>query len=307
MKMEFSSSICERMEQMMRALPPLASLPAFEATARLGSVSAAAEELGRTHGAISKQIRSLSDDLGGNLFEKQGTGLRLTRRGDRLRRELTPMLDALDSTAQSLRYEVDDHHIHLAASATLALRWLTRRIPRFYARCPGVEISVRMTGPERLPDNEIDLVLSYDRLRGDMDHPERRVIGDTAYGVVCAPHYPVSIEGGQARMATKLTQPNAQQAWEAWEEISGWAITAGRELEHPHHFLALEAAAAGLGLGLAEKRIVADDLAAERLIAPLGFVTVKGGLQAAVMERARKRRTVAALLEWLEEEAHDNA
>ncbi|MEO0916331.1 MAG: LysR family transcriptional regulator, partial [Pseudomonadota bacterium] len=68
----------------MRKLPPLSALPAFEATVRLGSVNAAARELGRTHGAISKQLQHLAEDIGGGLFEKDGTGIRPTERGLRL-------------------------------------------------------------------------------------------------------------------------------------------------------------------------------------------------------------------------------
>ena len=65
----------------MRQLPPLSALRAFDATARLGSVTRAAEELGRTHGAVSRQLRSLQDHLGGPLFDKAGAGLRLNAQG----------------------------------------------------------------------------------------------------------------------------------------------------------------------------------------------------------------------------------
>jgi LysR family glycine cleavage system transcriptional activator len=58
----------------MRKLPPLVSLRAFEAIARTGSVTRAAEELCRTHGAISRHLRLLSEHAGVELFEKDGTG-----------------------------------------------------------------------------------------------------------------------------------------------------------------------------------------------------------------------------------------
>ena len=293
----------------MRRLPPLAALPAFEATARLGSVSAAAVELGRTHGAVSKQIRHLSDNLGGSLFERRGSGLRLTARGERLRRLLTPILDDLDAAARDLRFELDDRHIDLAASATLAMRWLTPRLPRFYARHPDMQIRLHMTGPRRLEDHEIDVLVSYDRLRGDIGHPDSRSLGDGAYGPVCAPDYPIEhlpgTPGQNAAVPARLTQPGARGAWAAWEALADARINAAREIEHPHHFLALEAAAAGLGVALAERRLVAGDLAAGRLVAPFGFVTVKDGFQAVVTARARNRRSTGALLAWMREEATD--
>ena len=58
-------------------------------------------------------------------------------------------------------------------------------------------------------------------------------------------------------------------------------------------------AAAGLGAALAERRLVEQDLAEGRLIAPLGFVTIEGGFQASVTPRARERRATAAFLTWL--------
>src|SRR5256885_16751690 len=65
----------------MRQLPPLAALRAFEAIARTGSVTRAAEELCRSHGAISRHLRLLQEHAGAALFEKEGTGLRLTEAG----------------------------------------------------------------------------------------------------------------------------------------------------------------------------------------------------------------------------------
>jgi len=70
---------------MNRDLPPLNALRAFEATARLNSVSQAAEQLHVTHGAVSRQLKVLEEHLGVSLFVKEGRGLKLTDSGIRLR------------------------------------------------------------------------------------------------------------------------------------------------------------------------------------------------------------------------------
>ncbi|MGN2259028.1 LysR family transcriptional regulator, partial [Pseudomonas aeruginosa] len=70
---------------MSRDLPSLNALRAFEAAARLHSISLAAEELHVTHGAVSRQVRLLEDDLGVALFGKDGRGVKLTDSGVRLR------------------------------------------------------------------------------------------------------------------------------------------------------------------------------------------------------------------------------
>lgn len=283
----------------MRRLPPLSALPAFEATARLGSVTAAAAELGRTHSAISKQIGHLSADLGGGLFEKMGNGLKLTRRGERLRRSVTGLLDELNAVSETLRAELDERSVDVVVSATLATRWLLARIPRFYAAYPDIEIRLRMTGTTELGEYDFDVLLSYDRLRGPVTHADSRPLGDTSYGPVCAPDYPFAKTGTDWRVPVRLEQPNARQNWNAWARHAGAAVQADRDAEYPHHFLCLEAAVAGLGVALAERRLVEQDLAEGRLIAPLGFVTIEDGFQASVMPRARERRATAAFLSWL--------
>lgn len=287
----------------MRRLPPLSSLPAFEATARLGSVTAAAEELGRTHSAVSKQIANLSDDLGGGLFEKSGNGLKLTARGERLRQATTSALDELDRLGRQLRSEVDEHHVDLLMSATLATRWLIPRLPGFYALHSEIEIRLRMAGHSVVPDHEVDIAISYDRLRNRTREDAGSAIGDTAYGPVCAPGYPLRQVDGTWWVGQTLSHAGAGHSWREWGARAGATLAAQHDLEYPQHVLALEAAAAGLGLALAERRLVEQDLASGRLSAPFGFITVPGGLRATVSSHAEHKRPVRQLLSWLAAEA----
>lgn len=287
----------------MRRLPPLSALPAFEATARLGSVTAAANELGRTHGAISKQIRQLSDDLGGGLFEKCGNGLKLTARGERLLRSVTPLLDEIGELSLALRTEIEGRPLVIGASATLTSRWLTKRLPRLYELCHGREVRILTTGQIKVPDHEIDILLSYDRLRGKVRHDDHISLGDAYYGPVCAPGHEVERRQERWFTPTRLVQIGASHSWNTWQNLSGIKLDSTRLVEHAHHFLALEAAAAGLGVALAEERLVRADIASGRLVAPLGFTRVAGGFQAMIMQRARGCPFVATVVDWLISEA----
>lgn len=297
----------------MHRFPPLNALPAFEATARLGSVTAAARELGRTHSAVSKQLKHLSEDLGGDLFRKIGTGLELTERGARLQGGLEPMLAELAHLTRQLREEGRRPEIRLAVSATLATRWLTPRLPGFYRAFPNVELNLTMSGPSRDMSRRFDLFLSYDRLRSpqlfaqDMEEKEVVTLGDTSFGLVCAPDYPLEQERNGLRFARRLTHAGAPWAWDAWTRLSGIAVESEQTQEHPHHILALEAAAAGLGVSLAEHRLVATDLAAGRLIAPFAFHTVENGFQAGVVPAALHKPAVRDLIYWLQKEAETDA
>jgi DNA-binding transcriptional LysR family regulator len=81
----------------------LDDLRAFHATARLGSVRSAADELALTHGAVSRRITKLSEDLGFRLFQKSGRGLRLTAAGETLNLTLGRFFAELATTIDSLR------------------------------------------------------------------------------------------------------------------------------------------------------------------------------------------------------------
>ncbi len=301
----------------MRRLPPLTALPAFEATARLGSVTAAAEELGRTHGAISKQLRHLAEDLGVDLFEKDGVGLKLTPEGARLRDAATPMLDQLSATWMALAPDADPLRLSIGVSATFAMRWLTPRLPRFYARNPGAEVELRMAGRGRLAEADVDAVLTWDRLNWAFDRQKavspqfgdtfversvKRYLGDVAFGPVCAPSYPVAEEGAAWRAPTQIVVETGPRSWAAWSQLSGRVVAFDSVARYPHTFLGLEAAAAGMGVAVTEKRLVENDLAEGRLIAPFGFTAVPNGFGAWVSKRSARRKIVAAFLDWIEGE-----
>ncbi|CUH81092.1 Gcv operon activator [Tritonibacter multivorans] len=291
-------------------LPPLSALPAFEATARLGSVSAAAEELGRTHSAISKQLKSLSADLGGDLFQRKGTGLQLTARGIRLQTLLEPMLQDLANLRQALRLDVSRPRVKLAISATLATRWLTPRLADFYARHPEIQVDLMMSGPHRDMNEPFDMMLSYDRLRGPFIGAgpgvmmERIALAEATYAPVCAPDYPFERMDNGLKVALRLTHAGAPNLWQAWEKLTGQPVSADHQQEHPHHILALEAAAAGMGVSISEFRVAETDLIQGRLIAPLGFFPMKDGFQAGVMPDSLSKPPVQALLNWLRDQAN---
>lgn len=290
----------------MRRLPPLTALPAFEATARLGSVTAAAAELGRTHSAISKQIKHLSEDLGGDLFRKSGTGLVLSARGDALQAAVAPMLRDLGDISEGLRAGPQREELRIAVGATFATRWLTARLPRFYAACPEVELTLLMSGlvngRPRYSGEAFDILLSYDRLRGPIGPGFDLVpLADASYGPVGAPGYAMQTDGESWQVEMRFSHTGGPSAWAVWEEISDQRILSPELREYPHHILALEAAAAGMGMALTERRLAAQDLELGRLEAPLGFVTVQDGFLAALPRTPSE--AAGQFLEWLRGEA----
>lgn len=125
---------------MSRQLPPLTALRAFEAAARLGGVSKAADELHVTHAAISHQIRALEEWFGLSLFDRAGRQIRLTEAGAKL---LSPVSAAFDGIASAVGLVCEDANqkvLTVSAAPSVAYKLLVPRLSSFAAMEPDVEV-----------------------------------------------------------------------------------------------------------------------------------------------------------------------
>ena len=125
-----------------RSQLPLTALRAFEAFARLGKMSLAADELCVTHGAVSRQVRSLEALCGVKLTQGPRNALKLTDAGERMARSLGRTFDELELSFREVRAAAD-REIHVSCVGTLAMKWLIPRLSGFHARHP--ELSIRVT------------------------------------------------------------------------------------------------------------------------------------------------------------------
>lgn len=277
---------------MPRTLPPLSSLKAFEAVARLGSVTRAAAELGRTHGAVSRQIRSLQDHLGAPLFDKAGTGLALNPRGEVLAAAVADALDRLEQGWARAR----EAGLHVACSATFAMRWLVPNLASFYRAHPEVKVRLSMTSAREMRREGADLVLAWDWRSFPAEDQARAIrVAGVAFGPVCAPGYPFTDE----EVPCRITHDFTSSAWDHWSRLTGRRLTGARELSFPHTHLCIEAALSGLGVALVERRLVAAELADGRLTAPLGFVAFEQGMAAIPSGERAMSDEARAFLAWL--------
>ena len=111
-----------------RSQLPLTALRAFEAFARLGKMSLAADELFVTHGAVSRQVRSLELTVGVKLTQGPRNALKLTDAGDRMARSLGRTFDELETIFVDVR-AAGDRELHISCVGTLAMKWLTVAAP----------------------------------------------------------------------------------------------------------------------------------------------------------------------------------
>lgn len=282
---------------------PLTALRAFEAFARHGRMSLAADELCVTHGAVSRQVRSLERLVGVRLTHGPRNNLKLTDAGERLARSLGATFDEIERSFVEVS-GAGDREIHVSCVGTLAMRWLIPRLSGFHARHP--EISIRVTEAYR----------PVDFAREPFDAAIRLADTTTVEGGAVTPlfdnfHGPVLSPALQAAGVTlaqlgalpRLHTRSHPRAWGEWAEHAGVLLPESVEhREYEHIFYTLEAAAAGLGVGITPWIYVAGDIAAGRLVAPFGFIRTPARFQLILPEQAPKKG-LAHFRAWLLEEA----
>ena len=250
-------------------IPSLDDLRAFEATARLGSVRLAADSLALTHGAVSRRITKLSQDLGFTLFEKSGRGLRLTQAGETLNLTLGRFFTELAETVEKLRRtKTQVGAAVLSCEPSVAMRWLIPRLAAFQAVYPDFALHLSVGGgPIEFRRDRIDLAIRrLDFPISDTWHVERLFAEEV--GPVMSPELVSVFEDGDYVALGSKTRPHA---WSDWLSTHP-AHHRPRDIRYyDHHFLMLEAALAGLGVALSPRVLAADDLNRSRLVAPIDF------------------------------------
>ena len=250
-------------------IPSLDDLRAFEAAARLGSGRSAADSLALTHGAVSRRITKLSDDLGFKLFEKSGRGLRLTAAGEVLNVTVSRFFTELATTVENLRAAcAQQNALVLSCEPSVAMRWLIPRLASFEAAHPDVALHLSVGGgPVEFRRDRVDLAIR----RLDFALPEawhvRRLFPEKV-GPVMSPRLAPAFESGEYIALGSKTRPDA---WSRWLSTHP-SVRRPREIRfYDHHFLIVEAATAGLGVALSPWVLATDDIDRGRLIAPAGF------------------------------------
>jgi LysR family glycine cleavage system transcriptional activator len=250
-------------------LPNVGNLLAFEATARHGSVSRAAEELNLTQSAVSRQIQQLEESLGVSLFSRARQRVVLTDVGrlyaSQVRGTLTELSDA---THQAIALSGTSGVLNLATLPTFGTRWLMPRIADFFALHPDatVNFGVRLV-PFDFADEPFDAAIHF----GEPHWPGAicELLRKEEAVPVCSPAYRKreAIHAPQDLVrATLLQQSTRPTAWAEW--FASVDVTIGNPMRGPRFeqfAMVAQAAAAGLGVGMIPQFLIDDELASGRL------------------------------------------
>jgi LysR family transcriptional regulator, glycine cleavage system transcriptional activator len=255
---------------MRRRLPVLNTLRAFEAAARHGSFTRAAEELCLTQGAISHQVKALEDELGVKLFNREHQRLVITQAG---RAYLVEVGDALDRIAIATERLVERQRsgaLTISTSPDFAAKWLVHRLGKFAQSHP--EIDLRLSAAMHRVDfarEDVDVAVRHGK--GDWEglHVER-LCAEQLFPV-CSPRL---VEAGNlTRPADILKFPllhlDTREDWAVWLDSAGVAgadVSRGSIMNHAS--MLIDAAIDGQGIALARTVLAAWDLVHGRLVRP---------------------------------------
>jgi LysR family glycine cleavage system transcriptional activator len=292
-----------------RRLPPLTALRAFEAAGRHANFARAAEELSITPAAVSQQVRSLEDFLGVRLFTRRARGVELTAAGAEYARSLGLLLDQLALATERARRTEEPRRLTIATTPSFAARWLMPRLTGFLELHP--QFDVRLSTSNAIADfarQDIDVAVRYGT--GRWPGLKAQLLLSAELFPVCSPAFR---QGSHPLRAPADLRPRtllrlATDDWPRWFEAAGLGSRRAEGPQFSDAGLLAQAAVAGQGVALGQSVIVADDLAAGRLIEPFELRIPSGmAYYLAAPPEMFQSRKVAAFQRWLRREIAQSA
>ncbi|MGO4172052.1 LysR family transcriptional regulator [Bosea sp. TAF32] len=285
-------------------VPSLSALAAFEAAARHGSFTRAAEELNLTQGAVSRQVAHLEGALGVSLFERIKKRVSLTAAGAAYAAEVREGLSRLAAaTVSTMAFRGAAGVLNLAILPTFGTRWLIPRLPRFIEAHPGITINfATKLVPFDFTREPLDAAIHF----GDPVWPGARLHRLMGEEIVPVASPALVARFGLAEAADMLKAPLLQQstrprAWANWLEQQG--LPPQRALMGPRFeqfAMVSQAAVAGLGLAIVPRFLVEEELRSGALVIPVDRSLVgQEGYYLVYPEEKAGLPAVAAFRDWL--------
>ncbi|MEK0084027.1 LysR substrate-binding domain-containing protein [Benzoatithermus flavus] len=280
---------------------PLSILRAFEAAGRTGSFRFAAAELGLTPSAVSHAVRKLEQTLGASLFTRDGRAVRLTPEGEALMRHVGVAFEELRRGLEMVSTR-GPQLLRLHSAPSFATQWLMPRLPRFLRDHPGIEVRLAAgTDYTRFLNDEFDADIVY-----GLPHQEGLVViplGEETVTPLCTPELGRTIKTPMDLFDHILIESETKQVrWSDWFARNGLPAPRPQGVRFDRSFLAIAAAADGLGVTLESTRLTERELASGRLVRPLAGCAEDiryVGHHLVFPRSARQRHTLRLFTKWL--------
>jgi LysR family glycine cleavage system transcriptional activator len=253
-------------------LPKISVIQSFKVAAELGSLAKAAAQLALTPAAVSQQIRQLEEQLGSALFLRTQSGVMLTETGKEYLRYVTEAFDILHLGQQNIRHAASAPKLTVYALPALASKWLLPRLASWRDHCPDIDLSLHGThshvdftampadfvicfGEDRYPQSDKLKLFQDEVLPVASPALLQRFMPETILSQAPLIHLDWGHEG------------RFLPDWQSWFQAKGM----DEPLPQPAFSfnltsLAIDAAVAGVGLLLGQRRLIAPELARGDLV-----------------------------------------
>jgi DNA-binding transcriptional LysR family regulator len=291
-------------------LPSLDLLRGFEAAARHLSFTRAAQELHVTQSAISRQIKTIEEQLGVTLFRRLNRALLLTEEGQALSRAVAGALAGIEQAVARLPGLAEDRPITVTTTISFAALWLVPRLARFRTAFPHtdvrlaartelvdlererIDVAIRFCEPRTAPPGSIPLI-------GENVFPvaSPRLVRDRARPL----QTPADLKH---HVLLHLDDPQGEWPWLTWREwllaLKVPELKSAGALHFSHYDQLVHAAINGEGIGLGRAPLVDRFVESGELVAPFhDRVTVTRKYFVIVATAARGQRRVREFVDWL--------
>ncbi|MEM1372706.1 MAG: transcriptional regulator GcvA [Pseudomonadota bacterium] len=298
-------------------LPPLNSLRAFEAAARLGSFQKAADDLFVTPSALSYQIRQLEDHLGVSLFHRHNRKVVLSEDGERLYPGIHDGFELFQGAIGALERARQSDVLVVSSGPAFAAKWLAPRMYRFVDGHPDLEM--RIAASLKLVDFNVDAVDVAIRFGGGV-YPDVHVepLFEEAVLPLASPAYVeehrVAIEARAFDQLTLMHDDSSKflagaVGWSNWLKAMGDSstdATRGPRFNHADH--GLDAAIDGAGVVFGRLGLAMRDIRSGRLVAPFDtYMKAKSGFYLVVPHASLELPQVQTFRTWLLDQAAEEA
>lgn len=289
-------------------IPPTQALRAFEAAARLGSLSKAADALSLTHGAISHQIKALEASVGVPLVERAGRGIRVTDEGERLATRVRGALAEIVDAMREASERSNPRQLRVSVTPSFAARWLLPRLGKFLARHRDIDLDVRSsTALVDFRRDDTDIAIRHG-FGGWPDVHAEEILRDTFFPV-CSPRLAPRLPRVPADLARHTLLRSDDEWWKPWFEAVGldWPEPARGPIFNDSALM-LQAAVEGQGIALARTSLLGNDVR-NGLLVRLFDIDVPAARRYYIVypQRLAGSPKLALFRAWLLDEIRDDA
>jgi DNA-binding transcriptional LysR family regulator len=294
----------------MLNIASLSAFRIFESAARHVSFRAAAEELNLSPSAVSHAIKGLEKSLGVALFERTTRNVALTLSGQ-------TMLAHASGAFEELRRGIETissnraHLLRVHCAPSFAAQVLSPLLPMFLKRCPGVEVRIAAsTTYARFVDGLFDVDIVY----GEPQNREDLIViplGEEIVSPLCAPQFAATLKSKRDLARSPLIRSDLKRIqWIDWFEANDLGHPPQPTMSFDRSFLALDAAANGLGIALESNVLARRALKDGRLVRPLAHEGRDNhyiGHYLAYPKSGSQRRLAREFAAWLQAEVTGSA